>query len=314
MTAVPPGEAHDPPPARTRVLCLGEPLVDLISDRPLEQLGDADRLLPRFGGVVANVAIVAARAGARVTLAGGVGDDAWGRWLADRLEHEGVDLSLLRVLDESQTQIAIAVVGEDGDATYSVYGTALESVVPALADGVEDAVRAASALYLSTNTLVGKSERAVTMRARELALELERPVIYDPNVRLHRWRSRTEAAAFANECVPGALLVRTNEAEAELMTREDDPERAAAALLAAGARMVVLTLGPRGAILRGELRANVPGVPARVISTIGAGDVLTGVLLGKLALTDFYPAAVAAWLPAAVAEAARACERWGALD
>jgi sugar/nucleoside kinase (ribokinase family) len=314
MSAVPSGDAPHPPPGPTRVLCLGEALVDLISERPLDQLDDADRILPRFGGVVANVAVVAARTGARVTLAGGVGDDAWGRWLRDRLEREGVDLSLFRLVGESETQIAIAVVGEDGEASYSVYGAALEAVVPALGDGVDEAVSAASALYLSTNTLVGERERAVTMRARELALELERPVIYDPNVRLHRWRSRTEAAAYANECVPGALLVRTNEAEAELMTREDDPERAAAALLAAGARMVVVTRGARGAILRGELRADVPGVPARVLSTIGAGDVLTGVLLGKLALTDFYPAAVAAWLPAAVAEAARACERWGALD
>ena len=41
------------------------------------------------------------------------------------------------------------------------------------------------------------------MRARELALELGRPVIFDPNLRLHRWRSRAEAAASANACVPG---------------------------------------------------------------------------------------------------------------
>jgi fructokinase len=42
--------------------------------------------------------------------------------------------------------------------------------------------------------------------------------------------------------------------------------------------------------------------------------VLTGVLLARLAATGFYPAAVAAALPEAVAESARACERWAALD
>ena len=46
------------------------------------------------------------------------------------------------------------------------------------------------------------------------------------------------------------------------MTGEDDPERAALALVKAGARMVVITLGAEGAILRGELRADVAGVPA----------------------------------------------------
>jgi sugar/nucleoside kinase (ribokinase family) len=76
----------------------------------------------------------------------------------------------------------------------------------------------------------------------------------------------------------------------------------------------VVTLGAQGALLRGDFRAEVPGLPVQVRSTIGAGDVLTGLLLAKLATSDFYPAAVAASLPEAVAASARACERWGALD
>jgi fructokinase len=114
--------------------------------------------------------------------------------------------------------------------------------------------------------------------------------------------------------VPRALLVRATAAEAEAMTGEEDPERAALALVKAGARLVVITLGAGGAILRGELRADVAGARARVLSTVGAGDVLTGVLLARLALTGFYPPAVAAALPAAVEASARACERWGALE
>jgi fructokinase len=73
-------------------------------------------------------------------------------------------------------------------------------------------------------------------------------------------------------------------------------------------------LGREGAILRGELRADVPGVPANVISTMGAGDVLTGILLARLAVSGFYPSAVAAALPEAVEASARACERWGSLE
>ncbi len=46
----------------------------------------------------------------------------------------------------------------------------------------------------------------------------------------------------------------------------------------------------------------------------GAGDAVTGVLLAALARTGFYPAALAAMLPDAVAEGARAVERYGALS
>jgi sugar/nucleoside kinase (ribokinase family) len=152
------------------------------------------------------------------------------------------------------------------------------------------------------------------MAAREAALAADRPIVFDPNLRLHRWRSAADAAASSVACVRGALLVRCNADEAALMTGEDDPERAAQSLVKAGARLVVITLGSGGAILRGELRADAPGVPARVVSTIGAGDVLTGVLLARLAATGFYPAAVAAGLRDAVEAAARVCERWGAVD
>ena len=301
-------------PRRSRTLCLGEALVDLVCEKPISSLAAADAFVPHFGGAVANVALVAASMGAHIALAGGAGDDDWGRWLQGRLSDVGIDLAFFELIKSRQTSIAAVAIGEDGDATYHLYGGQIAAVADALGERVEEAVEGSAALFLSSNTLVGAEERKVTMRARELALERELPVIFDPNLRLHRWRSRADAAASANACVPDALLVRANEAEAAMMTGEKDPERAATALLEAGARMVVITLGPDGAILRGEFRVDVPGVPARVISTVGAGDVLTGSLLGRLAMSDFYPSAVAAGLRDAVAASARACERWGALE
>jgi sugar/nucleoside kinase (ribokinase family) len=98
------------------------------------------------------------------------------------------------------------------------------------------------------------------------------------------------------------------------MTGEYDPERAAVALLKAGARLVVITLGANGALLRGELRADAPGVAAAVRSTIGAGDSVTAILLARLALAGWYPAAAAVALREAVTAGAEACERWGAVD
>ncbi len=98
------------------------------------------------------------------------------------------------------------------------------------------------------------------------------------------------------------------------MTGEDDVERAALAIRKAGARNVVITDGPGGAILRGKIRLDVPGVPARVISTIGAGDALMATLIARLQITGFYEPAIAAALKEAMVVAAQACERWGACD
>lgn len=289
-------------------------MVELICERPLDDLALADSFVPHFGGAVASVAVVAARHGAHVALAGGTGDDSWGGWLRDRLGREGVEVSLFELVPGVPTPLAIVALSAAGEPSCQMYGEGVSTVVNLLGSRLEDAVRGAAAVYFSSSTLVDAGEREVTMRARELALELGRPVVFAPNLRPHRWRSRAEAAAAANACVRGALLVRASAAEAALMTGEDDPERAALALLKAGARMVVITLGPEGAILRGDLRLDVPGRPADVISTIGSGDVLTGVLLARLAMSAFYPSAVAASLPEAVVKSSLACERWGALE
>ena len=279
-------------------------------------MGDA--FVPHLGGAVANVSVIAARLGAHIALAGGAADDGWGRWLRDRLRREGIDLSLFELAPEAQTPIELVTVGPDGDPRYELYGEEVATALEPLGAVLDEVISESAALFFGSGTLVGAEQREITMRARELALSLGRPVVFDPSVRRHRWRSRAEAAAVANACVPDALLVRAGAGDAELMTGEEDPERAALALLKAGARMVVVTLGSDGAILRGELRLDVDGdgagVPSEMLSTLGAGEVLTGILLARLAASAYYPAAVAASLPEAMAQATRAAERWGALE
>ena len=297
-----------------RTLCLGEALVDLVGERRGRALPEIDRFSPHFGGVAANVALVAARAGAPVALAGGAGDDDWGRWLAGRLREAGVDVSLFALLGELQTPVAFVTVSAEGEPSYQLHGEPDRTLERALGGRVQEAMDDSAGLFFSTNALVGAGDRAVAMAARRRALELGRPVIFEANLRLHRWDSGAEAAAHANACVPGALLVRANRAEAAAMTGESDPERAAAALIAAGARLVVMSLGAAGAILRGELETDAAGVEVEVLNTAGAGDVLTGTLLAALALDEFRPRAVAATLPEGVIAAARACGRWGAVD
>ncbi len=298
---------------RVPTLCLGEALVDLVCEHPASGLAEADSFVPHFGGAVANVTVTAARLGASVALAGGAGDDAWGAWLAGRLTAEGVDLEWFELVDDLATPIAFVVVDDRGEPSYSIYGEGIAALIVAAGPRLDEAVEECDALFFSSNTLAGDDERALTLRARERALELERPICFDPNLRLHRWDSMDRAVESARTCIPGALLVRCNREEAELLTGEPAAEAAAEALVAAGARLAVVTLGPDGALLRGEVEADVPGRKARTVSTVGAGDALMGVLLGRLSLGGFSPSAVAAALPEAVEVAARATERWGAV-
>jgi len=299
-----------------RTLCFGEALVDLIYERPAASLAEAQAFAPHLGGVSANAAVAAARAGGDVALAGTAGDDPWGAWLRDRLAGEGVGLDWFRLTADHATSLTFVLLDEHGEASYTVHGPAGRHAAGGIQQRVLDAVAASDALCFGTNVLVGKAEAALAMAARERALELEQPIVFDPNIRLGRWDgNRGRAGAAAGACVPDAFLVKCNMLEARLMTGESQPEAAAASLLAAGAQHVIVTLGARGAILRAKrLRRDVPARPAKVVSTVGAGDVFTGVLLAALGGTDYYAPAIAAALPDAADAAAAACERWGALE
>lgn len=299
-----------------RTLCFGEAIVDLICQRHVASLAEADAFVPHQGGVSANVAVTAARAGASVALAGGAGDDAWGAWLHDRLEAERVGLEWFRLAGGQRTGLAFVTVDERGEPTYELHRDGIAATIAGLKRRLLDAVESSDALFFGSNVLAGKAEAALATAARDRALELGRPIVFDANIRLGRWDdSSGRAGAACGACVPGAFLVKVNLAEARMMTGESHPEKAAASLVAGGAQHVIVTLGERGAILRGAgLRRDVAGRPAKVRSTLGAGDVFTGVVLAALGKTDFYAPAIAAALPDAVEEAARACERWGALE
>src|SRR5207244_3019599 len=109
-----------------RTLLLGEALVDLICEKPVASLGEADAFAPHFGGAVANVAVGAARQGAAVELAGGAGADAWGDWLRAQLEREGVGLQWFSAIEGIVTPVAFVTVDARGEPTYAIYGDSIE--------------------------------------------------------------------------------------------------------------------------------------------------------------------------------------------
>jgi fructokinase len=296
--------------ASMRTLLLGEALVDLICERPVAGLGEADAFVPHLGGSVATIAAGAARAGAAVAFAGTVGDDAWGRWVRDRLAAEGVGLEHFHLDPDARTPVAFTTVDTEGVPASVLHGDPIAQARSDLLGAVEQH----DALLLTSGTLADEGERELTLKLRDRAVELGRPVVVDPDLRPYRFAEPAFAASEVRELVKGAFLVKAGGEEARLLSGEGEPAAAADGLVAMGAAHAIVTRADGGAVLRGGgLRLDVPGRVVQPVSTLGTGDALMGVVLAGLAATDFYAPAIAAALPRAVEEAARASERWGAL-
>ena len=297
------------------ILCLGEAIVDLICERELDSPLEADEFRPRFGGALANVAIAASRAGADVGLAGGVGADPWGDWLHSALEAEGVDTSWMSSVEGVATPVVFITFGRDREPRYSIYGEGIAATIGSLEARLEQAIEAADALVLGSNTLVGERERAVTERARELALARDVPLLFDPNLRPARWQDLDEARRRCLAICDGATLVRANLEEARWLSGagESDAAESAEAVVSLGAQLAAVTRGEHGAVIRGAASADHPGVRVETVSPLGAGDAFMGTLTAGLATVGFDLSRAGDALAPACIAAAEVCTVWRAI-
>ena len=103
----------------TDLTTIGEVLIDLT------QTGTNQQGVPLFaanpGGAPANVAVAAARLGARTAFLGKIGRDGFGDYLKSVLQENQVDVAGLRT-DEGATTLAVVTVSPPGSAPSALCG------------------------------------------------------------------------------------------------------------------------------------------------------------------------------------------------
>jgi ribokinase len=254
-----------------------------------------------LGGKGANQAVAASLAGAQVTFAGAVGDDASGVFARATFERYGVDHHALRVAERA-TGAAYITVDAAGENTIIVLPGANSSVGPEV---LNDAAGVAPAIVVTQGELplpaIAAAARFASDRGARFLLNLA-PVVDVP----------VDVFAQADP-----LIVNEHEA-ARILGGEapstPDEALAVARLLGERARSVILTLGAAGAVIHsadaGTVHIPAATPPGLVVDTTGAGDAFVGVVAARLAAGDSL---VAAGELAAVA-AAISVSRHGTID
>ena len=281
---------------RCDVLTLGEPLYELA-----EATVDGRHVyLPGFGGDVSNVAVAAARQGARAAIYTRLGDDAFGRRFLELWRAEGVDAGAVQVDADAHTGVYTISYGPSGhEFGYLRRGSAASRMRPE--DVPLEAVASARVLHVSAiSQAISASACDAVFHALEAARSQGVAVSYDTNLRLGLWPlARARAVTLATVGLADYCLPSLEDAAA--LTGRDDPEGIVDALLALGARVVVLKLGSEGALVgSGAERWRVPGHPVALVDATGAGDCLDGAFLARIAWGD-TPAEAARYAIAAAA-------------
>ena len=228
-------------------------------------------------GGVANMATALARLGLRTSLAAAFGDDMYGDYCRDALEHgEGIDLALSHTVPGWHSPVTVSMA-YDGERTMISHGHAAPARESATAYDPQAPDCPPPSRACVTSLVPGDGGQDWITAAARRGSRIFADVGWDET---GRW----DLAALHD--LPQCEAFLPNAAEAMRYTRTDCP-RAAARALSAHVPVAVVTRGADGACAvdaRTGESADVPAVPVEALDTTGAGDVfVAGFVTGSLA-------------------------------
>jgi fructokinase len=255
------------------VVC-GEALIDLVPAGGGQQRG-----IP--GGGPFTTARALARLEVPTQFLGHLSRDAFGDELRDLLAADGADMAITSFGPEPTT-MALADVNPDGHAAYRFVsdGTSAPNLTATMVPASFGSD--VNALHVGTLGLVFEPI-ATTLAALVDREHGRRLIMVDPNIRPSAVHDTVGYRARLGRIIAQSTIVKASDADLAWLFPELDRMTAVRALLARGPRLVVVTLGPEGALgvcADAEVRVLAPAV--RVVDTIGAGDAFGGALLAWL--------------------------------
>lgn len=267
------------------ILLVGEPMGLFIAqtEGPLEQV---EQYRMAVAGAEYNVAVGMSRLGHHAGYVTSLGNDPFGKRIVWGMEQNQIDTAHVSWSDSRPTGFMMKSKVKHGDPRVAYFrkGSAASALNVEAVDALD--LTPYSHLHmtgilpaLSSDCLA--ASRRLMARARAEGLF----VSFDPNLRPALWSSVSIMAETLNELMTAAHLVLPGIGEGELLTGTRDPQQIAAFYLAHGVSMVVIKLGPEGAMLFEDGRTvTVAGYPVpEVVDTVGAGDgFAVGVISGLM--------------------------------
>lgn len=208
------------------------------------------------GGKGYNQAVALARMGAHVTMIGALGDDAYGDEFISALGREGVDTSLMVRLSSSYTSVAAPLVTPDGDVGFVHAPGANHELSPS---------HVASLPTCDIVLLQGEVPAETSVAAALQARDLGAIVLLNP-APVHN---------ITAELLSLADILCPNQVEAAALLGSSAPSDAIeqARQLAVEQRVVVITLGARGAVFAaGDTTGEVAPPSITAVDATAAGD------------------------------------------
>jgi len=217
------------------------------------------------GGKGANQAVAAARLGAKVSMIGRVGSDAFGDILIKNLKNNNIDEHLVNIDESTTTGTAVILVDKHGQNSIVLSPGANARVTPS--DVKPEAFSNSRLLLLQLEIPI-----ETVIHSANLARERGLRVLLNP----------APAYVLPDELLKTAEFIIPNEIELSVLTGKsirdiESVKVAGRSLMALGARNIIVTLGEQGAvILNKDGEKLIPAFNTKIVDSTAAGDAFIG--------------------------------------
>lgn len=284
------------------VITIGRASVDLYGQQIGSRLEDVASFAKSVGGCPANIAIGTARLGLKSAWLGRVGDEPFGRFIAEQMAREGAATE--GIITDSERLTALAILAVEDDKRFPLIFYRENCADMALVeDDIDPALIARAAAVLVTGT---HFSRASTAAAQHKAIALGKAngakVIFDIDYRPNLWglagHGAGEERYIRSDSVSERLkpvlplcdLIVGTEEEVLIGSGDTDLGSALRTIRSLSSGVIVLKRGPMGCIvypgaIPEDLEEGIvgKGFPIEVYNTLGAGDAfMSGFLRGWL--------------------------------
>jgi fructokinase len=273
------------------IISLGEILIDIIPSTQVRL--EESCYTPHAGGAIANVAVAIARLGGPSIFIGAVSEDEFGQLLVQVLADNHVDTQYVRVVKEAPTAVALVTLHADGQRHFTFFRQGTADIQLRAEDLNWSAWHDAAACHVGGVLLSDEPARSATFAAMDHTRQVGSIVSFDVNVRPALWASHAAIRETIARAVERTDILKLSFDEAEFVSEQNIsppelPERGwlktfGESLLEKGPRLVIITLGARGAMLLTARHLVVlPQLPVRPVDTTGAGDAFIAAVLYTL--------------------------------
>lgn len=232
------------------------------------------------GGKALNQAVSLARLGAQVTAIGAVGSDGLGRDVLAALTRAGIDVSNMRIRDNSATSLCVCFVGEDGQTSFVWHIDESVAVTKGMVREAAEILNQCDAVLITFELPPATISEAICVAracGAKVFLQPAPPLAVPSDAALIPWDQVD--VLVPNETEGRAILRGIGSVDSKHI---DDLAQTLASELAIP--IVVVTLGESGCVVcsAGSTR-RYPAHPARTVDTTGASDAFTATFAAYLA-------------------------------